>query len=53
MNVHIIKHTVSLIIDRRNNMTGDTTPTQIDILYESISETTLKSKRLNYEKIKE
>lgn len=34
-------------------MTDTTTPPQIDIVYESTSETTLKSKRLNYEKIKE
>ncbi len=34
-------------------MTDNTNPPQIDIVYESTSETTLKSKRLNYEKIKE
>lgn len=34
-------------------MTDNTNTSQIDIVYESTSETTLKSKRLNYEKIKE
>lgn len=34
-------------------MTDNTNTPQIDIVYESTSETTLKSKRLNYEKIKE
>jgi hypothetical protein len=34
-------------------MTDTTNSPQIDIVYESTSETTLKSKRLNYEKIKE
>jgi len=34
-------------------MTDNTNPPQIDIVYQSISETTSKSKRLNYEKIKE
>lgn len=34
-------------------MTDNTNPPQGDIVYESTSETTLKSKRLNYEKIKE
>ena len=34
-------------------MTNNTNPSQIDIVYESISETTSKSKRLNYERIKE
>jgi septum formation inhibitor MinC len=34
-------------------MTDTTNTPQIDIVYESTSETTLKSKRLNYEKIKE
>lgn len=34
-------------------MTDTTNTPQIDIVYESSSETTLKSKRLNYEKIKE
>lgn len=34
-------------------MTDTTNTPQIDIVYELTSETTLKSKRLNYEKIKE
>ena len=34
-------------------MTDNTNPPQIDIVYESTSETTSKSKRLNYERIKE
>jgi hypothetical protein len=37
----------------RNNMADTTNPPQVEIIYESVDEVVSKSKRLNYEKIKE